>query len=213
MYEGEVKPEYKTEPSVSDAPVPEGKAVEVTVSEPEKAEGAYKDEVISIPVKMSDDKSDNIMESRFTESLDDFNNGQKDIIKHRNIELELEKSDIGKEYKQYLIDNPCKVIIYYNVDVEKGHLGEYDSFTDIINIFGTNTKTVAKTSEVLIHELTHRRYNIYGDFWSECVCRAHEIMHRERRNYLTISEKRRIIKEIKEAYGEIHPDWKWRRRS
>ncbi|GEM_PF-233164 len=46
VYEGEVKPEYKTEPLVSDAPVPEGKAVEVTVSEPEKAEGAYTEERI-----------------------------------------------------------------------------------------------------------------------------------------------------------------------
>jgi len=41
-----VKPEYKTEPPVRDAPVPEGKAVEVTVSEPEKAEGAYTDEAV-----------------------------------------------------------------------------------------------------------------------------------------------------------------------
>lgn len=46
VYEGEVKPEYKTEPPVSDAPVPEGKAVEVTVSEPEKTEGAYTEEPI-----------------------------------------------------------------------------------------------------------------------------------------------------------------------
>lgn len=46
VYEGEVKPEYKTEPLVSDAPVPEGKAVEVTVSEPEKTEGAYTEEKI-----------------------------------------------------------------------------------------------------------------------------------------------------------------------
>ena len=46
VYEGEVKPEYKTEPLVSDAPVPESKAVEVTVSEPEKAEGAYTEERI-----------------------------------------------------------------------------------------------------------------------------------------------------------------------
>lgn len=46
VYEGEVKPEYKTEPPVSDVPVPEGKAVEVTVSEPEKAEGAYTEERI-----------------------------------------------------------------------------------------------------------------------------------------------------------------------
>ena len=46
VYEGEVKPEYKTEPPVSDASAPEGKAVEVTVSEPEKTEGAYTEEPI-----------------------------------------------------------------------------------------------------------------------------------------------------------------------
>lgn len=46
VYEGEVKPEYKTEPPVSDASVPEGKAVEVTVSEPEKTEGAYTKEPV-----------------------------------------------------------------------------------------------------------------------------------------------------------------------
>ena len=156
---------------------------------------------------------DNVMKSLFTDNFDDLNNGQKDIIKHRNIELELEKSDIGKEYKKYLIENPCSVNIYYNVDVEAEHLGEYDDFTDTVSIFGSNTKTIAKTAEVLIHELTHRRYGIGGDFWSECVCRAHEIMHRNRRNYLTISEKRAIIKEIKEVYGELYPNWKWRRRT
>lgn len=37
--EGDVKPEYKTEPPVSGTPVPEGKAVDVTVSDPEKVEG------------------------------------------------------------------------------------------------------------------------------------------------------------------------------
>lgn len=46
--EAEIKevPEIAPEPPVSDAPVPEGKAVEVTVSEPEKTEGAYTDEKI-----------------------------------------------------------------------------------------------------------------------------------------------------------------------
>jgi len=53
VYEGEVKPEYKTEPPVNDTPVPEGKAVEVTVSEPEKAEGAYTE----VKVPKTDDKS------------------------------------------------------------------------------------------------------------------------------------------------------------
>lgn len=211
IYYGEINSPVPSETPVSVLAAPEVKSVEVIVKAPETAQGAYRDEVISIP-KAERHNSDDVMESRFTENLDDLNNGQRDVIKHRNIELELEKSDIGKEYKQYLVDNPCRINIYYNVDVEKEHLGEYDSFTDTINIFGSNTKTIAKTSEVLIHELTHRRYNIYGDFWSECVCRAHEIMHRKQRNYLTIAEKRAIIKEIREVYGEIHPDWKWRRK-
>ena len=46
VYEGEAKPKYKTEPPVSDASVPESKAVEVTVSEPEKVEGAYTEEKV-----------------------------------------------------------------------------------------------------------------------------------------------------------------------
>lgn len=46
VYEGEAKPEYKTEPPVSEVPVPEGKAVEVKVSEPEETEGAYTEERI-----------------------------------------------------------------------------------------------------------------------------------------------------------------------
>lgn len=53
MYEGEAKPEYKTEPPVSDAPVPEGNAIEVTVSEPEKVEVAYAE----VKVPKPDDKS------------------------------------------------------------------------------------------------------------------------------------------------------------
>lgn len=52
VYEGEIEKPVpleepaKPEPPVSDASVPEGKAVEVTASEPEKAEGAYTEEPI-----------------------------------------------------------------------------------------------------------------------------------------------------------------------
>lgn len=150
--------------------------------------------------------------SLITDMFDEYNNGQKDTIKLRNIEKELEKSPIGREIKQYLKENPCKINIFYNVHVPKDLYGEQDPFNDTISIYASNTKTIAKTAETLIHELTHRRYNIGGDFWSECVCKAQEYKHRYKRNDLTIAEKRAIIKEVKQVYSEKNPDWKWRNR-
>ena len=150
--------------------------------------------------------------SLFTDMFEEYNNGQKDVIKLRNIEKELEKSLIGKETKQYLYENPCKINIMYNVHVPTNLLGEQDPFNDTISIYASNTKTIAKTAETLIHELTHRRYDIGGDFWSECVCKAQEYKHRYRRNDLTIAEKRVIIKEIKQEYSKQYPNWKWRNR-
>jgi len=148
--------------------------------------------------------------SLFTSMLEEYNNGQKDVIKFRNIEKELEKSEIGKEYKKYLLENPCKINIFYNVDVDSELLGTYDAINDEVNIYASNTKSIARTAEVIIHELTHRRYQIWDCYWAECVCRSHEYMHRFRKNSLTEAERRSIIKEIKEAYAPLYPDWKWK---
>ena len=71
VYEGEVKPEYKTEPPVSDAPAPEGKAVEVTVSEPEKAEGAYTEEPVPQAENVNNQSIDNITESGIIEETEE----------------------------------------------------------------------------------------------------------------------------------------------
>lgn len=149
-------------------------------------------------------------ESRFTENITEMNNGQKDVIQFRNIEKSMNKSDVGKEYLKYLERNPTNIYLYYNVDVDEKLLGEYLSFDDEIKIYASNTKTVEKTAEILIHELTHKRYNIGGDWHAEAVCKAQEYKHRLRRNKLTISELRGIIKETKEAYTEDY--WKWRDR-
>ena len=153
----------------------------------------------------------NINQSKFTENLIEMNNGQKDVIKFRNIEKAMNKSDIGKELLQYVNENPVDIYLYYNVDVPEYLFGEQISGMDIINIYVSNTKTIENTAETIIHELTHRRYNIGGDLWAECVCRAQEYKHKYRRNVLTISELRAIIKEIKEAYNK-DGTWKWRDR-
>ncbi len=134
-----------------------------------------------------------------------------DVIKFRNIEKAMNKSDIGKELLQYVNENPVDIYLYYNVDVPEYLFGEQISGMDIINIYVSNTKTIENTAETIIHELTHRRYNIGGDLWAECVCRTQEYKHKYRRNVLTISELRAIIKEIKEAYNK-DGTWKWRDR-
>lgn len=71
VYEGEVKPESKTEPPVSDAPVPEGKTVDVTVSEPEKAEGAYTEEPVPQAENVNNQSIDNITESGIIEETEE----------------------------------------------------------------------------------------------------------------------------------------------
>ena len=150
-------------------------------------------------------------QSKFSQLLTEFNNGQKDTIQFRNIEKELNKSSIGKEIIQYLVNDPVEIRIYYNTDVPKNLLGTFDPFSDIIEIYGSNTKTVSKTAETLIHEATHRRYNIGGDFHAECVCRAQEYKHRFRKNDLTTQELRTIIKDVKTAYAD--DGFKWRERN
>ena len=151
-----------------------------------------------------------IANSKLTDNFTELNNGQNDVIQFRNIEKTLNKSEIGRDYLKYIEDNPTKVFIYYNVDVPENLLGEYDSFYDEIKIYASNTKTVEATVETLIHELTHKRYNISGDWHAEAFCKAQGLKHRLRKNELTISEIRGIIKETKGAYTEDY--WKWRNR-
>lgn len=151
-----------------------------------------------------------IAHSKLTDNFIEMNNGQKDVIRFRNIEKALNKSEIGQDYLKYLEDNPTKVYIYYNVDVAENLMGEYNSYDDRINIYASNTKTVELTAETLIHELTHKRYKIGGDWHAEAFCKAQELKHRLRKNKLTISEIRGIIEETKGAYTEDY--WKWRDR-
>ena len=88
VYEGEVPkaaepvkesapPEAETrlpeapEPPVSDALAPEGKAVEVTVSEPEKAEGAYTEEPVPQAENVNNQSIDKITESGIIEETEE----------------------------------------------------------------------------------------------------------------------------------------------
>lgn len=149
-----------------------------------------------------------VSQSRLTNLFSQYNNGQKDLIVFRNIEKELNRSNVGKECIDYLINNPCTVNLYYNIDVRKSLLGEYISGYDEINIYASNTKTVKTTVETIIHEATHRRYNIYGDKHAEAVCIAQEYKHHYNVDKLSFAQKREVIKEVNRNYQS----YKWRER-
>ena len=149
-----------------------------------------------------------VSQSRLTNLFSQYNNGQKDLIVFRNIEKELNRSNVGKECIDYLINNPCTVNLYYNIDVRKSLLGEYISGYDEINIYASNTKTVKTTAETIIHETTHRRYNIYGDKHAEAVCIAQEYKHHYNVDKLSFAQKREVIKEVNRNYQS----YKWRER-
>lgn len=119
-----------------------------------------------------------------------YNFASKNVIKPYNLRKNMLRSDIGKEVVEYLEANNVEVQLVYGVDNERSELGFYDVEDDVIRIFADQTKTIEKTAEVLIHEATHRRYNIGGDQWSEAVCIAQEVKHKKQSNVLTSQEKK-----------------------
>ena len=150
-------------------------------------------------------KASDLSMSKFTEMLHDYNNGQKDIISHWSLQKNLNKSEIGKETIAYIVEHPeLNINLFYNVDVDKNLLGQQDG--DDIFIYASNTKTIECTAETLIHEVTHHRYDIGGNQWSECVCRAQELKHRYKTEQLTAGQIRDIIKSVKKDYSDL----KWR---
>lgn len=143
--------------------------------------------------------------SKFSDRFIELNNGQKDVITTRRLLNNLNKSNIGKETVRYIIEHPeLKINMCYKVDVDENVLGM--QVKDEIFIYATKTATVQKTAETIIHELTHHKYDIGGNQWSECVCRAQELKHRIKADKLNEKELRDIIKSVKRDY----PEYKWR---
>lgn len=151
---------------------------------------------------------DAVYKSKFSNNLIDYNNGQKDIINHRSIEKELNKSDVGKEVIKYLEDNPTNIYMCYKTDFNSDMMGFYDPVYKEIFVDCTKTQTIKKTAEIIVHEVTHKRLDIGGDLKSEVICIMHEYMHKKRTNSLTAKEIRSIIKSVKEMYPEYKDTWK-----
>lgn len=143
--------------------------------------------------------------SKFSDRFQTYNNGQKDIITYRRLLNNLNKTSIGRETVEYILEHPeLEIQVCYGVDHQENTLGE--QLGDLIRIYASDTKTVQRTAEVLIHEITHHKYNIGESQWAESVCKAQEIKHKTNKEKLTGIELRGIIKIVEELY----PTLPWR---
>lgn len=169
---------------------------------PTKAEHAKVEKISERKIAV---KEKQVRQSKFSERFTELNNGQKDTITARRLMNNLNKTEIGKETVAYIADHPeLNINMCYKVDAPENVFGVQEG--NDIYIYATKTATVQKTAETLVHEITHHRYDIGGNQWAECVCRAQELKHRNNVDKLTGNELRDIIKSVKRDY----PEYKWR---
>ena len=127
----------------------------------------------------------------------------KDIINN------LEQSSIGKEIIRYASTMDESIDLNYSlVPLDCNGRKIYgDEVGGLITIYMRNCENAERAARTIIHECTHKRYGIGQSQWAECVCFAQELKHKYRRDYLTTSELRRIIKAVKDGY----PEYNWRK--
>ena len=127
----------------------------------------------------------------------------KDIINN------LEQSSIGKEVIRYASTMDESIDLNYSlVPLDCNGRKIYgDEVGGLITIYMRNCENAERAARTIIHECTHKRYGIGQSQWAECVCFAQELKHKYRRDYLTTSELRRIIKAVKDGY----PEYNWRK--
>lgn len=182
------------------------KVMGMTVEERRKLREQYMDQVDEEweqNKETFETKNDRVRYAKFSDAIKEYNNGQKDTITIRRLRNNLNKSAIGKETIEYILEHPeIEIQMLYGVDHDENVLGW--QLKNTISIYASETKTVQRTAEIIIHEITHHRYNIGESQWSEAVCKAQELKHRNRRDSLTGDEIRCIIKEIKILYPEYH---------
>ena len=140
-------------------------------------------------------------------TIDIFNDNNLKIgdITSQDVIGELSKSSVGQDTLKILSDMQEPPILTYgsNPNIRGEERGGN------INIYVNNCKNIQWIARTVIHECTHYYYGIGNCQWAECVCIAQELKHARGRNYLTISEKRMIIKAVKsdEDYKKLN----WRK--
>ena len=126
-----------------------------------------------------------------------------DVITHRSLINELNKSDVGKETLAYLRDKGIHVTLYYDInpldDIRGIILGSSN-----IEIYVANTKTKRLTAQTIIHEVTHAKYGSGQSQKEEVFCFLRELMHMKKS--ITPDDIRNTITTVKRLY----PNYKWR---
>lgn len=135
-----------------------------------------------------------------------FNYNADEIINitPQDILDDLLTSKIGRKTLEYLENLPQMPKLNY-IDTLDGIRAE--ELEGVIVVYVKNCKDVKTAACSLIHECTHRKYGIGQSQWAESQCVSAEILHRRNRDYLTMSEKRMIIKAVKDVY----PEYNWRK--
>lgn len=150
-----------------------------------------------------------IQNNNYAKAIDIFNDygaPEEEHITAEQVFENLKTSKIGREYLKFAENLPERIQFDYSTYIPEVR-GENNG--NNIVVYMKSNKTVEWVSRTVIHEITHYRYGIGGSQWSECVCIAHELMHKYNRNKLAVSELRRIIKAVKSDpdYGKLN----WRR--
>ena len=135
--------------------------------------------------------------------FNDYDVSENYEITSQKIVDDLSTSAIGRQTLRDVENLPKRIKLTTEYK-ENGVRG--DELNGEIRIFLRNCKDEKWAARTIIHECTHWKYGIGYSQWSEAVCVAQELKHARNRDYLTISEKRSIIKAVKETYPELN--WK-----
>lgn len=146
------------------------------------------------------EKENTINLAKANDIFNDYTLSSNTNVKAEHILENLQTSSIGKKYLKIAENLPEKIKLDYDTYCPELY-GENQG--NSIVVYMKSNLSAERVARTIIHECTHYWYGIGDSQWAECVCIAHELMHKYNRDYLTISEKRRIIKAVKNVYGDL----------
>ena len=103
------------------------KVMGMTVEERRKLREQYMDQVDEEweqNKETFETKNDRVRYAKFSDAIKEYNNGQKDTITIRRLRNNLNKSAIGKETIEYILEHPeIEIQMLYGVDHDENVLG------------------------------------------------------------------------------------------